>query len=260
MSSEGGSPNGSGAEGQVGAALPDWEPRPSPTGSTMNGHYCRIERLDSKRHGDELWKANAEDISGMGWTYLPYGPFSTADEYVRWLEKSAASDDPQFYAIIDSARRETQPAVGVASYLRIMSEVGSIEVGHIRYSPGLQRTRAATEAMYLMMKQIFEELGYRRYEWKCDALNAPSRRAAERLGFTYDGTFRQATIYKGRNRDTAWYSIVDGEWPDVRDALEAWLDPSNFDEGGAQRIRLRDIREGSYGPAGATSRIQERGP
>ena len=128
--------------------------------------------------------------------------------------------------------------MGVASYLRIAPEVGSIEVGHINYSPLLQRTRASTEAMYLMMRRAFDELGYRRYEWKCDALNAPSRDAAERLGFTFEGVFRQATIYKRRNRDTAWYAIIDSEWPLIRDAFEAWLDPENFDEGGEQRMRV----------------------
>ncbi|HET9948325.1 MAG TPA: GNAT family protein, partial [Longimicrobiales bacterium] len=132
---------------------------------------------------------------------------------------------------------------GLASYLRIAPEHGSIEVGHVHFGPALRRTPAATEAMYLMMRRAFDELGYRRYEWKCDALNAPSRRAAERLGFTYEGTFRQHIVYKGRNRDTAWYSILDAEWPRVRSALEAWLDPSNFDAEGRQRRRLEGLRE-----------------
>jgi RimJ/RimL family protein N-acetyltransferase len=154
------------------------------------------------------------------------------------MEQTCRGDDPLFHAILDGG---TGRAVGVASYLRIDPPVGVIEVGHINYSPALQGTTAATEAMYLMMRRVFDELGYRRYEWKCDALNAPSRAAAERLGFVFEGIFRQATIYKGRNRDTAWYSIVDGEWPRLRDAFERWLDPANFDAQGRQRQRLSEL-------------------
>ena len=145
--------------------------------------------------------------------------------------------DPLFYAIVDLAKGE---AVGVASYLRISPSSGSIEVGHINYSPLLQRTPAATEAMYLMMAQAFD-LGYRRYEWKCHALNAPSRSAAQRLGFSFEGIFRQAAVVKGRNRDTAWYAAIDEEWPALREAFERWLDPTNFDEKGNQRVRLSDL-------------------
>jgi RimJ/RimL family protein N-acetyltransferase len=172
------------------------------------------------------------------WTYMPYGPFASLDEHQAWCRQMAASDDPLFYAIIDSASNR---AVGVASYLRIEPMLGAIEVGHIAYSPLLQRTAAATEAMYLMMRRAFAELGYRRYEWKCDALNQPSRRAADRLGFTFEGTFRQAIIYKGRNRDTAWYSVIDSEWPDLKARYEAWLAPSNFDEKGVQRQSLGEL-------------------
>ena len=230
----------------VGEALPDWEPRGWPAKAVMVGRYCRLEPLDAGRHTDALAKANAVDESGVGWTYLPYGPFPETAKYRRWVERMSAAADPQFYAIVDTGcSGDATHAVGVASYLRIMPEIGSIEVGHIRYSPRLQQTRAGTEAMYLMMWRAFEELGYRRYEWKCDALNGPSRRAAERLGFTYEGTFRSAAIYKGRNRDTAWYSIIEVEWPGVRDSLHAWLEPTNFDEGGTQRIRLQSLRESS---------------
>ena len=218
----------------VGAALPDWEPRPQPSRDALVGRHCRLESLDPERHAAALFEAFSHDPTGVGWTYLPYGPFSRADEFRAWAQEMESRDDPLFFAIVDANGH----AVGVASYLRIDPAMGSIEVGHIRYSPLLQRTRAATEAMYMMARRAFDELGYRRYEWKCDDLNLASRRAAERLGFKYEGTFRQDKIYKGRNRDTAWYSITDVEWPAVRAALEAWLDPSNFDEQGAQHKRL----------------------
>jgi RimJ/RimL family protein N-acetyltransferase len=204
----------------------------------LSGRYCRLGPLDVARHTAQLWAAFEQDASGVGWTYLPYGPFPAPADFRAWVEKMAPGDDPLFFAILDTEDR----ALGVASYLRIDPAMGTIEVGHIHYSSLLQRTRAATEAMYLMAWRAFEELGYRRYEWKCDDLNAPSRRAAERLGFTYEGTFRQDRIYKGRNRDTAWYSIIDSEWPAVREALEAWLDPGNFDEQGNQIARLASAK------------------
>lgn len=171
------------------------------------------------------------------WTYLPYGPFDTCEAYQTWATTASQSVDPLFYAIIAG---NSQQAVGVASYLRIDPAVGSIEVGHLAYSPQLQRTPAATEAMFLLMRQAFE-LGYRRYEWKCDALNAPSRAAAERLGFAFEGIFRQATIYKQRSRDTAWYSIIDSEWPALRSLFETWLAPGNFDAEGNQRQSLSEL-------------------
>lgn len=223
-------------DGQLptGSPLPRWEPRPLPVRTPIIGRCCNLEPLETDAHAAGLFAAYALDGGGRGWTYLPYGPFESVEGFEEWVEEASDSDDPLFFAIVDADGR----AVGVASYLRIMPSIGSIEVGHIHYSPALQRTPAATEAMYLMMAHAFEELGYRRYEWKCDALNARSRRAAERLGFTYEGTHRQATIYKGRNRDTAWFSILDSEWPRVKDALESWLDPSNFDAEGRQRARL----------------------
>ena len=201
----------------------------------MVGRYCRLEALDPARHAAALFDAFRLDTAGLDWTYLPYGPFESASAFRSWLDGVAAGDDPLFYTILGDG----DTALGVASYLRIFPDIGSIEVGHIHYSPPLQRSRAATETMYLMMRRAFDELGYRRYEWKCDSLNAPSLRAAERLGFVYEGTFRQATIYKGRNRDTSWYSIIDKEWPAARGAFEKWLDPGNFDDSGAQRTRLR---------------------
>jgi RimJ/RimL family protein N-acetyltransferase len=222
----------------IGAALDAWEPRPRPARTPMPGRYCSLEALDTALHADALHAAFALDVSGAGWTYLPYGPFPNVGAFRDWVAGMAGQDDPMFFTILDPERR----AVGVASYLRIAPAIGSVEVGGIHYSPMLQRTRAATEAMYLLMRRAFDELGYRRYEWKCDALNAASRRAAERLGFVYEGTFRQATVYKRRNRDTAWYSIIDQEWPGLKAAFERWLDPANFDERGAQRRRLGDAR------------------
>jgi RimJ/RimL family protein N-acetyltransferase len=207
----------------------------------MEGRWCRLEPLDPARHTASLFAAYGLDTEGRGWTYFPYGPFPDEAGFRAWLDEIAAKDDPLFHAIVD----ESGDPVGVASFMRISPDTGSIEVGHIHYSPRLKRTRAATEAMYLMMRRAFDELGYRRYEWKCDSLNAPSRSAAERLGFTYEGTFRQHVVSKGRNRDTAWYSIIDSEWPAIRDAFEAWLDSENFDAAGKQRRRLEALRQAS---------------
>ncbi|HEX2581273.1 MAG TPA: GNAT family protein [Dongiaceae bacterium] len=220
-----------------GFPLPGWQARSLPSDVPMVGRYCRIERLQP-RHGSALFAADQRDAEGTSWTYLPYGPFPDAATYGAWIADMAVARDPLFYAILN----ESGQAVGVASYLRIDPAMGTIEVGHIHYSPLLQRTRAATEAMYLLARRVFDELGYRRYEWKCDALNAPSRRGAERLGFAYEGTFRQAAIYKNRNRDTAWYAMIDREWPAIRAAFERWLDPSNFDAAGAQKRALESFR------------------
>ena len=178
--------------------------------------------------------------AGYDWTYLPYGPFADLESYRRWVQQAAGSEDPRFYAIIDTdAGASGEPAVGVLSLMRAKPEAGSIEVGHILYSPLLQRRRGATEAQLLLMRYVFDELGYRRYEWKCDALNARSRAAAERLGFRYEGTFRQSQVVKGRNRDTAWFSMLDREWPHVAAAGRAWLAADNFDARGRQRSPLR---------------------
>ncbi len=218
----------------IGPALPSWTRRPRPPREPLLGDSCRLEPISTERHAEELFQAYVRDERGAGWTYLPYGPFPDLGAFRSWVDEVSRLEDPLFFAIQDSEKR----AVGVTSYLRINPEMGSIEVGHIHYSPSLQRTRAATEAMYLMARRVFDELGYRSYEWKCDDLNAPSRRAAKRLGFTYEGTFRQDKIYKGRNRNTAWYSMTDDEWPEIRDTLERWLHPSNFDEQGQQRSSL----------------------
>jgi len=205
----------------------------------MAGRCCRVEPLDPQRHAEDLFAAYQEDPDGRHWTYLPIEPFRDLEAYRRWLAEIAAKDDPLFHAIVDA---DDDAACGVASFMRIDPPNGVIEVGHINYSPRLQATTAATEAMYLMMRRAFDELGYRRYEWKCDSLNEPSCRAAERLGFTFEGTFRQAWVVKGRNRDTSWFSIVDTEWPAIRTAFETWLSPDNFDEEGVQKRRLSDVR------------------
>lgn len=221
----------------IGDPLDDWHAPPRPARRVLEGHWARLEPLAPDRHGRALFDANALDTDGRNWTYLPIGPFAAFADYDAWLRKMAAGDDPLFFTLID---REHDRPVGVASYLRIDPAAGSIEVGHINFSPLAQRTRAATDAMYLMMREAFA-LGYRRYEWKCDALNAPSRAAAERLGFTYEGLFRKATIYKQRSRDTAWYSIVDDEFPALDRAFGTWTSPENFDAAGRQRRRLAEL-------------------
>jgi RimJ/RimL family protein N-acetyltransferase len=221
----------------IGHALPGWRPASLPPREPMVGRFCTVEPLDPARHAADLYAANAVDGEGRNWTYLPYGPFETESAYRAWVEKVSAGPDPLVQAIIDASTRK---ATGVASFMRIDPANGVIEVGGINYSPLLQRKPAATEAMYLMMRRAFE-LGYRRYEWKCDSLNAPSRAAAQRLGFSYEGVFRQAWVYKGRNRDTAWFSIIDGEWPALREAFERWLAPANFDANGRQRTGLSSL-------------------
>lgn len=218
----------------VGVAVPNWTPPPRPERFTLTGRYCRLEPL-SPDHAPALFAAHRHDAEGRNWTYLPTGPFEHEADYLAWVEEAAASADPLHYTIITD-----KGPVGTASYLRIDPANGSIEVGFITWSPLLQRTIASTEAMFLMMQWAYEA-GYRRYEWKCNALNAPSRRAAQRLGFSYEGVFRQAVITKGRNRDTAWYASIDAEWPALKAAFETWLDPSNFGEDGTQKQSLSDL-------------------
>ena len=222
----------------IGPALPGWQPPARPAQRRLKGRFCSVEPLDVAQHARALFDANSQDREHRMWTYLGYGPFADFDEYERWLTERARSTDPLFQAFVD---RKSGNAVGLGTFMRIDPPAGSIEVGHIAMSPVLQRSPAATEAMYLMMRHAFE-LGYRRYEWKCDALNANSRRAAERLGFVFEGVFRQATVYKGRSRDTAWYAVVDSDWPALREAFERWLDRDNFDASGLQRSSLGDIR------------------
>ncbi|HVJ41263.1 MAG TPA: GNAT family protein [Dongiaceae bacterium] len=221
----------------IGFPVDGWTARPRPPRSAIAGRFAGIEIL-SEAHAADLHAANLRDSEGRNWTYLPYGPFAKLEDYKAWMRQTCSGEDPLFHAIID---RATGKAVGVASYLRIDPANGVIEVGHINLSPLAQRRPVATEAMYLLMRRVFDELGYRRYEWKCDALNEPSRKAALRLGFRYEGIFRQATIYRGRNRDTAWYSITDKEWPAIKAAFETWLAPANFDAGGRQKRKLSEL-------------------
>ncbi len=209
-----------------------------PPRTAMVGRRCAVEPLELSRHSGKLYDSGLDKASASDWTYLPEGPFETLAEFATWLKDSNEDSGRVVHAIVDV---KTGSAVGVASYLNIAPATGSIEVGYILYSPQLQNTAAATEAMYLMMRRVFSELGYRRYEWKCDALNARSRKAAQRLGFTFEGIFRQATIYKGRNRDTAWYSIIDREWGRLNHAFQSWLDDANFDSTGNQKRRLEEF-------------------
>lgn len=221
----------------VGDPVAGWRPPPPPPREPLVGRHCRLEPLDPGVHAAALHVANARDAGGDMWTYLPYGPFVSATDYRRWVEAVCVATDPIFFAIVETARG--QP-VGVASYLRIQPDAGSVEVGHLAFSPLLQRTTAATEAIHLLMGRAFG-LGYRRLEWKCDALNARSRQAAMRLGLSFEGVFRQATVVKGRNRDTAWYAAIDRDWPALHEAFAAWLDAANFDDAGRQRRSLSDL-------------------
>ena len=220
---------------KFGEPLPGWHVPPRPTGEVLEGQVVRLEPMDPDLHAADLYRAYCGHDAL--WDYLPYGPFSSASAYHRWAKDSACGTDPLFYVIRQTLGGHCG---GVASYLRITPDSGCIEVGHINLSPELHRSRAATEAMFLLMDWAFAA-GYRRYEWKCDALNLPSRRAAQRLGFSYEGVFRQAMIVKGRNRDTAWFAMIDTEWPALREAYAAWLAPRNFDAAGRQRESLADL-------------------
>jgi RimJ/RimL family protein N-acetyltransferase len=217
--------------------------RPQPT--TLTGRHAQLVPLDAARHTDDLFALTCAPGTESLWLYLFDGPYADKATFRAALEAKAAATDQLFFAIED---RASGRALGYASYLRIEPAHRVIEVGNILYSSRLQRTPAATEAMYLMAKHVFEDLGYRRYEWKCNALNAPSRRAAERLGFTFEGIFRQHMIVKGRNRDTAWFSMLDNEWPARKAAFERWLDPANFDERGQQRVSLSALNAASFAP------------
>lgn len=235
----------------IGAPQPDWSPRPRPTGAVLEGRLVRLERLDAVRHGNDLWQAYGADTEGRIWTYLGVGPFTDRASFDKWLTAHAADPSLITYALI--ARASAQ-ALGIGSYLRIDPSMGSVEIGHLCFAPALARSTLSTEAHYLWMRHAFDALGYRRYEWKCDSLNGPSKRAAERLGFRFEGVHRQARVYKGRNRDTAWYSILDSEWPALRQALECWLAADNFDFEGRQRRRL-EIVAVEAGAAGDAKRI-----
>ncbi len=205
---------------------------------SLRGERVRLVPVKPE-HAEELFAAGHDGGDPALWTYLPYGPFTHAEEMRLWLSACADSEDPQFFAIVD---RATDRPAGMASYLRFAPDHRVVEIGHIWFGAALQRTPAATEAIYLLARHAFSDLGVRRLEWKCDAGNARSRRAAERFGFTFEGVFRQHMLVKERNRDTAWYSMLDGEWPAVRAAFEAWLDDGNFDAEGRQRRSLAELR------------------
>ncbi|WP_433690053.1 GNAT family N-acetyltransferase [Kosakonia cowanii] len=222
----------------VGEALPDWQPRPFPQRLTFEGHFCRLEPL-SIDHAAELFQAHQQAPDNRSWTWLTREPEQNEAEYRHWVESNCALRDPIHFAVIDLC---TGKPVGSLALMRIDSENGVMEVGHVHFSPLLSRTPASTEAHWLLMHYAFNTLGYRRYEWKCHSLNEPSRRAALRLGFQFEGRFRQAMVRKGHNRDTDWFSIIDGEWPAVDQALQRWLAADNFTADGKQRASLASLR------------------
>ncbi len=223
----------------IGDALPAWTARPLPAPSPLPGRFCRLEPLDATRHADELYAAYRQAPDGRDWTYMPVGPFATLADYRAHATQAALAPGFLHYAVIDL---RTGRAVGTLALMRMDPANGVIEVGFVAFSPLLQRTPISTEAQFLLMQYAFDSLGYRRFEWKCDSLNAPSMRAAERLGFRFEGIFRQAVVYKGRNRDTAWYAILDREWPALRTAFQQWLAADNFDAQGQQQQSLALLR------------------
>jgi len=214
-----------------------FEAPPHPKGITIEGDLVVLKPLVASQFAKELYMSNSIDNKGLNWAYLPYGPFESLEDYAEWIESLEGGDDPVFFAIVS---KELNQAIGIASYLRINPTVGSIEVGHINFSPLLQRTTEATESMYLMMKWVFDN-GYRRYEWKCNALNLKSRNAAQRLGFSYEGVFRQMTIVKGRNRDTAWFGMIDKEWTSIESCFLEYLSDSNFDKDNKPKTSLSSL-------------------
>ncbi|WP_347554380.1 GNAT family protein [Robbsia sp. KACC 23696] len=232
------------AHGQpVGQPLPDWKAARRPQRITLAGHYTRLVPVDAAHHAEALFDAYQNPTDVPIWTYLKAGPFDTVGDYRAYLQTVAAHNDPLHYTIFDLDRPVETSAVGTIALMRQDPDNGVIEVGWVAFSPRLRRTRAASETLYLLAKYVFDVLGYRRLEWKCDALNQPSRDAAARFGFSYEGTFRQAIVTHGRNRDTAWFSMLDSEWPTVRAAYDAWLAPHNFDRHGRQQHRLAIPRD-----------------
>ena len=222
----------------IGFDLPGWKPPPFPPHVALAGRYCRLEPLNAARHARDIFEAQREDPAGERWTYLFHGPYADFGPYEKWCVEAQDSRDPQFYAIVDAA---SGLASGSAAYMRIEPRHGVIELGNIYLAPRISRTRAATEAIYLFIANAFS-LGYRRFEWKCDSCNLPSRAAAVRFGFTYEGLFRQAIVNKGRNRDTTWYAIIDRDWRrGLEAAYQRWLAPENFDAAGRQRLRLSEL-------------------
>ncbi len=216
----------------------DWAPVPRPRRITLTGAHAIVRPVAAADAASLYAVSHPPDGDPAIWTYLPDGPYESAEQLGAMLERAESSEDPLFFTLV---RASDARALGVASYLRITPEFGVIEIGHIWFGTPLQRTTAATESIYLLASYAFDELGYRRLEWKCNALNAASRRAAHRFGFSFEGVFRQHQVIKGHNRDTAWYAITDGEWPAIRLGFEAWLDPGNFDPSGAQRCALQTL-------------------
>jgi RimJ/RimL family protein N-acetyltransferase len=220
--------------------LVEGSPARRPQRTTLPGRVVTLGPLDPEAHGDALYEGIRGEAGDRLWQYLFEGPFADRSAFETHLRRIAASEDPLFFAILDNA---SGSAVGYASYMRIEPVHRVIEVGSILYTPRLQQTTLATEAMYLMARHVFEDLGYRRYEWKCNALNAPSRRAALRFGFRFEGVFRKHMIVKGRNRDTAWFSMLDSEWPVRKANFERWLAASNFDQDGRQKVALSQLNK-----------------
>lgn len=221
----------------TGDPVPDWQPAGALRAGRIEGQWCTLEAASVGDHAADLFSVFQSGGEANDWLYMGYGPFSEQSALEAWMQKTCLGDDPLFFTIRDN---RSGRACGVASYLNIVPAMGTVEVGHIHFSPLIQQTPVATDAMYLMMRHAFEA-GYRRYEWKCDSHNQRSRRAAQRFGFSYEGIFRQHFIVKGRNRDTAWYACIDSEWPDLKSAFEAWLDPDNFDAAGKQRQSLSSL-------------------
>ncbi len=224
--------------GEAVIARPEWR---FPAWATLQGDTVDLEPLDPGNHATDLYElSHGPNTSPDLWDYMPYGPFESQAAFTAWLASCATTADPMFFTVRD---KRSGRAAGMASYLNIHPQLGSIEIGHIWFAPAIQASTRTTEAIYLMMRYAMTDLRYRRLEWKCNALNAASRRAAKRFGFRYEGTFYNHLIVKGHNRDTAWYSITDEEWPAVEASFEAWLDPSNFDAAGNQHRSLGSFRE-----------------
>ena len=215
--------------------LSTWKGVPRPEKHVMDGRYARLEPLDRLRHGEDLWQSGRASGAEERFRYLFEDVPDDRAAFDAWLDKVAASPDPLFFAVIDKASGK---AGGRQTLMRIDPAHGVVEIGNILWGPGIARTRIATEALYLFARHVFEDLGYRRFEWKCNNLNEPSKKAAARFGFTFEGIFRQHMVAKGRNRDTAWFSIVDGEWPRLKAGYEAWLEPANFEADGSQKRGL----------------------
>ena len=222
----------------IGEAVPEWTTKQLPQKTKMQGRYCCLYPLDLKKHSIPLYEAFCKDKDNLNWTYLPYGPFENYEDFKKWLVDFCLTKDPFFFVVV---KKDT--VVGLASYLRIKPEVGVIEIGHIHFSPLLQKTRASVETIYLMMRRVFDEMGYRRFEWKCDSLNKRSCEAAKKFGFQFEGIFRQLTIYKGRNRDTAWFSVINKDWGKIKQNFERWLSAENFDEKNKPSLSLRYLMD-----------------